>query len=114
MYCRCTKSIVYTDKNGKQVSSKFDIIDIIVTACDVPGIQKLLPQPWRKDPFLDNIYSLSAVPVTTVQLRFNDWVTELQDAEKMKEINGDLSDGKAAGIDTYYILLMQIIPALRI
>jgi len=90
------KSIVYKDKDGKKVSDEFDII---IAACDVPGIQKLLPSSFRKNPFFDKIYKLSAVPVATVQLRFNGWVTELQDKEKMKTINQELSDGKAPGID---------------
>jgi zeta-carotene desaturase len=36
---------------------------------------------------------------TTVQLRFNGWVTELQDKEKMKHVDADYSDGKAPGLD---------------
>jgi zeta-carotene desaturase len=51
------------------------------TACDVPGIKKLLPQPWREWEFFDNIYKLVGVPVVTVQLRFNGWVTEMKDIE---------------------------------
>jgi len=39
------------------------------------------------------------VPVATVQMRFNGWVTELNDKEAMKDISGDKSDGKGAGID---------------
>lgn len=50
-------------------------------ACDVPGIHRLLPQPWREWEFFENIYKLSGVPVVTVQLRFNGWVTEMQDLE---------------------------------
>jgi len=59
-----------------------------VAACDVPGIQKLLPEDFRKIKEFDNIYKLEAVPVATVQLRFNGWVTELQDMEKMREVRG--------------------------
>lgn len=51
------------------------------TACDVPGIHRLLPKPWREWEFFDNIYKLLGVPVVTVQLRFNGWVTEMQDLE---------------------------------
>lgn len=37
--------------------------DAYVFACDVPGIQKVLPQEWRaKYPLFDNIYKLSAGP----------------------------------------------------
>ncbi|MBD2432062.1 MULTISPECIES: 9,9'-di-cis-zeta-carotene desaturase [Fischerella] len=67
--------------------------DAYVAACDLPGIQRLLPQQWRKWTEFDNIYKLDAVPVATVQLRFDGWVTELQDAEARKQLN------HAAGID---------------
>ncbi len=67
--------------------------DAYVFACDIPGIQKVLPQEWRKWPEFDNIYKLEAVPVATVQLRFDGWVTELHDAEKRKQLQ------EAAGLD---------------
>jgi zeta-carotene desaturase len=67
--------------------------DAYVFACDVPGIQRILPHEWRKWSEFDNIYKLDAVPVATVQLRFNGWVTELNDGEKRKQLN------QAAGID---------------
>ncbi len=67
--------------------------DVYVCACDVPGIKKVLPQEWRKWSEFDNIYKLEAVPVATVQLRFDGWVTELQDGEKRKQLE------RAVGID---------------
>ncbi|OUL36196.1 9,9'-di-cis-zeta-carotene desaturase [Nostoc sp. T09] len=67
--------------------------DAYVFACDVPGIQRILPQQWRQWTEFDNIYKLDAVPVATVQLRFDGWVTELQDEEQRKQLN------HAAGID---------------
>jgi len=67
--------------------------DAYVFACDVPGIQRILPQEWRKWSEFDNIYKLDAVPVATVQLRFDGWVTELEDGEQRKQLN------QAAGID---------------
>jgi zeta-carotene desaturase len=67
--------------------------DAYLFACDIPGIQKVLPQEWRKWPQFDNIYKLEAVPVATVQLRFDGWVTELHDAEKRKQLQ------EAAGLD---------------
>ncbi|ACK69137.1 carotene 7,8-desaturase [Gloeothece citriformis PCC 7424] len=67
--------------------------DAYVCACDVPGIQRLLPQGWRKWSLFDNIYKLEAVPVATVQLRFDGWVTELQDPQQRKQLE------KAVGID---------------
>jgi zeta-carotene desaturase len=63
------------------------IADAYVAACDVPGIQRLLPQEWRQWPEFDNIYRLEAVPVATVQLRFDGWVTELQDAQARKQLD---------------------------
>ncbi|QNP29459.1 9,9'-di-cis-zeta-carotene desaturase [Cylindrospermopsis curvispora] len=67
--------------------------DAYVFACDVPGIQRVLPLSWRKWPEFDNIYKLDAVPVATVQLRFDGWVTELQDSEKRHQLH------QAVGID---------------
>jgi zeta-carotene desaturase len=67
--------------------------DAYVCACDVPGIQRLIPQEWRKWSFFDNIFKLEAVPVATVQLRFDGWVTELNDPEQRKQLE------KAVGID---------------
>ncbi len=54
--------------------------DKYLAACDVPGIQKLIPKAWRKYPLFSAIDSLDAVPVATVQLRYDGWVTELNDA----------------------------------
>jgi len=51
--------------------------DCYLAACDVPGIQRLLPEAWRRFPQFDGIYNLEAVPVATVQLRYDGWVTEL-------------------------------------
>ena len=67
--------------------------DAYVCAGDVPGVQRLIPQDWRKMPIFDNIFRLEAVPVATVQLRFDGWVTELNDAEKRRQLQ------KAVGID---------------
>jgi zeta-carotene desaturase len=67
--------------------------DAYVFACDVPGIQKVLPTEWRKWKEFDNIYKLDTIPVATVQLRFDGWVTEMQDAAKRKQLQ------EAVGID---------------
>jgi zeta-carotene desaturase len=67
--------------------------DAYVCACDVPGIQRVLPQAWRQWSEFDNIYKLDAVPVATVQLRFDGWVTELHDAQERQQL------ARAAGID---------------
>ncbi|AFY60579.1 9,9'-di-cis-zeta-carotene desaturase [Synechococcus sp. PCC 6312] len=69
------------------------IADAYLCACDVPGIQRLIPQAWRQWPEFNNIFKLDAVPVATVQLRFDGWVTELQDPEKRKQLQ------QASGID---------------
>lgn len=53
----------------------------LFSACDVPGIKRLLPSQWREWDVFNNIYKLIGVPVVTVQLRYNGWVTELQDLE---------------------------------
>jgi len=55
-----------------------------MAACDVPGIKRLLPIEWKNLEFFDNIYELVGVPVVTVQLRYNGWVTELQDIQKSR------------------------------
>ncbi|MFZ1025996.1 MAG: 9,9'-di-cis-zeta-carotene desaturase [Limnoraphis robusta] len=67
--------------------------DAYVCACDVPGVQKILPQDWRKWSEFDNIYKLDTVPVATVQLRFDGWVTELNDPQQRKQLE------RAVGID---------------
>lgn len=67
--------------------------DAYVAACDIPGIHRLLPEEWRKWPEFDNIYKLDAVPVATVQMRFDGWVTELHDMEKQKQL------AQAVGLD---------------
>jgi zeta-carotene desaturase len=69
------------------------IADAYVCACDIPGIQKIIPPAWRKWSEFDNIYQLEAVPVATVQLRFDGWVTELENDQKRKQLI------KAEGID---------------
>lgn len=69
------------------------VADAYVCAGDVPGVQKMIPPAWRKWSEFDNIYKLEAVPVATVQLRFDGWVTELNDPEKRQQLK------EAAGID---------------
>jgi zeta-carotene desaturase len=69
------------------------VADVYVCACDLPGIKKVIPPEWRKWSEFENIYQLDAVPVATVQLRFDGWVTELEDAEQRQQLE------KAVGID---------------
>merc|ERR1719199_1083278 len=74
--------------------------DTVVCALDVPGIQKVLPQAFRESyQMFDNIYKLDTVPIATVQVRFNGWVTELNDEQRMMDVSGDQSDGRGGGID---------------
>lgn len=67
--------------------------DAYVCASDLPGVQRILPQAWRKWSEFDNIFKLDTVPVATVQLRFDGWVTELQDDGERQQL------AHAAGID---------------
>jgi len=69
--------------------------DIVVGACDVPGAQRLIPEEFRKYRQFDDIFKLTTVPVITVQLRFNGWVTELRDETLMR----DVQSGGRFGID---------------
>jgi zeta-carotene desaturase len=71
--------------------------DVYLAACDVPGIQRLLPEAWRRFPEFDHIYQLEAVPVATVQLRYDGWVTELGDDPGAASRRRDLS--QPAGLD---------------
>lgn len=67
--------------------------DVYVAACDVPGIKRLIPSQWKEWDLFKNIYELVGVPVVTVQLRYNGWVTELQDLEKSRQLR------RAVGLD---------------
>ncbi|XP_021891252.1 zeta-carotene desaturase, chloroplastic/chromoplastic [Carica papaya] len=78
---------------SKATNKKIVKADAYVAACDVPGIKRLLPSEWRELKFFDNIYELVGVPVITVQLRYNGWVTELQDLERSRQLK------RAAGLD---------------
>lgn len=58
--------------------------DVYVCAAAVDGVKRLLPQSWRRWPEFDNIYQLDSVPVATVQLRFDGWVTELSSSTPIR------------------------------
>jgi len=92
---------VPTKVNGIQLSGESSMreFDCVIAACDLPGIKKVLPESFRKIPTFDNIYNLDCVPIATVQLRFDGWVTEMQDMAAMTNVQGDQSDGRGAGID---------------
>lgn len=78
---------------SKATAKKVVKADAYVAACDIPGIKRLLPQQWRAWDSFNNIYKLVGVPVVTVQLRYNGWVTELQDLELSRQLM------RAVGLD---------------
>ena len=100
---RQTRRILFAEQDGQTTVTGLAIAngdteetvtaDVYLAACDIPGIQRLLPSEWRKWKEFDNIYKLEAVPVVTVQLRFDGWVTEMQDAQQRQQLD------RAAGID---------------
>jgi zeta-carotene desaturase len=92
---------VPTQVRGIKVGAREELreFDVVIAATDVPGIKKLLPQNFRKLDFFDKIYNLDTVPIATVQVRFDGWVTELNDQARMLDVSGDQSDGRGAGID---------------
>jgi zeta-carotene desaturase len=71
--------------------------DAYLAACDVPGIQRMIPEAWRRWPLFEALYKLEAVPVATVQLRYDGWVTELGDSPEAEAARVDLS--RPAGLD---------------
>jgi zeta-carotene desaturase len=99
----CKEVLYETGADGKPVVTGLRVgsagreqvvhADAYVAALDVPGAQRLLPSDWRRFPEFDNIYKLVGVPVITVQLRYDGWVTELADAARVKDLRS------AAGID---------------
>ena len=72
---------------------KFIQADSYLAACDVPGIQKLIPKQWKELEQFKSIGKLQTVPVATVQLRYNGWVTELKDP------NAKINLNKPSGLD---------------
>ncbi len=69
--------------------------DAYVAALDVPGAKRLIPEAWRSQQFFDDVFKLVGVPVITVQLRYDGWVTEMQDSKVMTQ----LGTGRAYGIN---------------
>jgi len=90
------------DEAAADVAAEGDEVrqfDVVIAALDVPGIKKVMPASFRKVPMFDAIYNLETVPIATVQVRFDGWVTEMQDEARMKHVAGDQSDGRGGGID---------------
>lgn len=100
---RRVREVLYRENAGKMEvtglvvakgeSEETVTADAYVAACDVPGIQRLLPEAWRSLPEFAKIYHLETVPVATVQLRFDGWVTELYDRDRRRQLE------TAAGLD---------------
>jgi len=65
--------------------------DVYLAACDVPGIQRLIPDAWRQHEQFDALHRLEAVPVATVQLRYDGWVTELAEGAAAEATRKNLS-----------------------
>ena len=90
--CRVTGLSLGTPEGERRVEA-----DAYLAALDVPGIQRLLPEAWRRHPQFEAIYRLEAVPVATVQLRYDGWVTELGDGAEAVASRADCS--RPSGLD---------------
>jgi len=87
---------VQFDEDGTETRN----FDVVVCATDLPGVKKVLPPSFKeKIPMFERIYNLGCVPIATIQVRFDGWVTEMQDMRAMMDVSGDQSDGRGAGID---------------
>jgi len=104
----CRDLVHEVDENGNPTyikgikvgpNEEYKEFDVVIAAVDVPGIKKMLPKNFRQLDFFDKIYNLDTVPIATVQVRFDGWVTEMNDEVRMMDVSGDQSDGKGAGID---------------
>ncbi len=93
--------ILISDDESKQVTGlklttdEVVIADLYVCAAAVDGVKRLIPKDWRSWPEFDRLYSLDSVPVATVQLRFDGWVTELSQPNPLTATD----QPQATGID---------------
>ncbi|MAJ25033.1 MAG: 9,9'-di-cis-zeta-carotene desaturase [Prochlorococcus sp. MED630] len=60
--------------------------DKYLAACDVSGIKRIIPRSWRRFKEFDSLFKLDAVPVATVQLRYDGWVTEINNQQVQKNL----------------------------
>jgi len=60
--------------------------DKYLAACDVSGIKRIIPKSWRRFEEFDSIFKLDAVPVATVQLRYDGWVTEINNKQAQIDV----------------------------
>lgn len=104
----CREIVHDVDEEGKPIRVRgvkigpkleYKEYDAVVAAVDVPGIKRILPESFRKYDQFNKIYNLDCVPIATVQVRFDGWVTELHDEMRMMNVEGDQSDGRGGGID---------------
>ncbi|MFN7678564.1 MAG: FAD-dependent oxidoreductase, partial [Cyanobacteriota bacterium] len=91
-HCRVTGLTFGTPDGEVEVRA-----DAYLAACDVPGIQRLVPQAWRCHNLFANLDRLEAVPVATVQLRYDGWVTELGESPAETRRRRDVD--QPAGLD---------------
>ena len=61
--------------------------DKYLAACDVSGIKRIIPRSWRRFKEFDLLFKLDSVPVATVQLRYDGWVTEINNKQAQKNLN---------------------------
>ena len=62
--------------------------DTFLAACDVPGIKKIVPKEWYQFKEFEGLKKLRAVAVATIQLRYDGWVTELNNDNKSQNPTG--------------------------
>ncbi len=67
--------------------------DKYLAACDVSGIKRIIPRSWRRFKEFDQLFKLDAVPVATVQLRYDGWVTEMNNQQSQLDLRN------ASGLD---------------
>ena len=72
------------NRNNEEINIK---ADKYLAALDVPGIKRLIPSEWKKYSEFAGIFKLDAVPVATVQLRYDGWVTELNSEQSRMNLD---------------------------
>ena len=94
-------AVVQDDAEAEETAATDEVrtFDTVICATDLPGVKKVMPESFKKHKMFENIYNLDTVPIATVQVRFDGWVTEMKDEARMMDIAGDQSDGRGAGID---------------
>ena len=65
----------------------FGLSSVAYVMLSVVGAKRLIPQEWRRHKEFDNIHKLDGVAVITVQLRYNGWITEMQNPEVQHDLH---------------------------